>query len=157
MSEITSTLTLDHCWICNAFMVDGTKAHEHHCVPRNSGGADGPTVTLCSSHHNGIHDAALACYPHELSPKLNKWLEKLPHIKGAHERFAYLVHIIIQARKLTSKDVNKSRSISAKLTAKDAKVFDQLAYALSGNDRPLTHEQIILYAINDLHARLGLK
>lgn len=49
---ITTTLKLDHCWVC----LNTAYLEEHHVIPCAYGGTDGPTVTLCASCHGGVHD-----------------------------------------------------------------------------------------------------
>ena len=153
---ITESVKLDHCYVCLCSGDEGNKLHEHHVVPRAYGGADGPTVTICSSHHSGVHDAALACYPNKTS-KMNKWLERLPLVRGAHERFFYLVSTIMRARAMMSKDVNKKGSVSTSLSAADNRKLDQICDHLSFGKRSMTRADAVTYAIRDLHRRLGIQ
>lgn len=56
---------LNHCWVCGQRFSDQTPPgpatrEEHHIIPQAYGGADGPTVSLCSNHHNMLHAVAVA-------------------------------------------------------------------------------------------------
>ena len=155
--EITHTLNLGHCWICLCRDSDGNKLHSHHCVPVASGGIDGPTVTLCSSHHSAIHDAALRCYPNRLD-RMNKWLEVLPVIPGCKERFYYLVNVIIRSRDAVSEDTNKRNSVSVSLSGADNRLLNSLCDQLSTESiRRMTRPECMLYAMKNMAARLGVK
>lgn len=161
MIQITATLKLDHCWVCHCKESDGNKLHSHHVVPRNSGGSGGPTVTLCSSHHNGIHDAALSCYSKsggsEKYRKMNTWLEMLPEVAQAHERFYYLVDVIIRARHATTEDKNKRATVVTSLSGADNKLLNNLCDQLSAGGQRMTKSECMLYAMRMLAARLGIK
>lgn len=156
MITITKTIKLDHCYICLCPGDEGNKLHSHHVVPRAYGGIDGPTVTLCTSHHSGIHDAALACYPNRFD-KMNQWLEKLPYLSQSHERFYYLVNVIMNARRLMSKDENKRTGASLSLPPQDAKKLDQIREYLSLGNKKMSRQDAIISAIRALHSSLGIK
>lgn len=89
VKAITSTLLLDRCWLCDA-PKSATKTEEHHLVPRCYGGEKGPTVTLCSSCHSRVHDAANALY---------KGNPLVPYASQAQrERCLYLATVIVNSR-----------------------------------------------------------
>lgn len=57
--------TLPYCWVCEFRFSDQTPPgpatrEEHHIIPQAYGGADGPTVSLCSNHHSMLHAVAVA-------------------------------------------------------------------------------------------------
>jgi hypothetical protein len=55
---------LDHCWVCSARFTDcfppgPANREEHHIIPRQAGGTDGPVVSLCDGHHTMLHKIAM--------------------------------------------------------------------------------------------------
>lgn len=57
------SLHLPHCWVCESKFSDSggpveNLRHEHHVIPRAAGGTDGPTVSLCDTHHSLLHKIA---------------------------------------------------------------------------------------------------
>lgn len=55
------SIVLNKCWICSALFSynGGTEQREdHHIIPRAYGGVDGPTVTICDTHHTKTHRIA---------------------------------------------------------------------------------------------------
>jgi hypothetical protein len=49
---------LPHCWVCGRRFSDSggsEQREEHHIVPRQAGGTDGPQVSLCDTHHTKVH------------------------------------------------------------------------------------------------------
>lgn len=58
------SLRLPHCWVCGLQFSDSggpseNLRHEHHIIPRAAGGIDGPTVSLCDTHHQLLHKVAV--------------------------------------------------------------------------------------------------
>lgn len=58
------SITLPHCWCCGVRFQDSTppgpaNKEVHHVIPRQAGGTDGPTVTICEKHHASLHKIAL--------------------------------------------------------------------------------------------------
>jgi len=56
-------LTGPACWVCGVRFKSATppgpaNREDHHICPRNAGGTDGPLVSLCDSHHTGLHKIA---------------------------------------------------------------------------------------------------
>ena len=55
---------VDRCWVCDEVFpkyggsIHGIVQEFHHPIPRAAGGADGPTVSLCSGHHAIAHAVA---------------------------------------------------------------------------------------------------
>lgn len=96
-TPIQAHIKLDFCWVCK---LAGTEAklHDHHVVPTAFGGKDGPQVTLCSSHHNSLHDAAKLLYTHKgvLQVVVDKYRAlKLKPLE--FQRFLYLVQCVYRA------------------------------------------------------------
>jgi hypothetical protein len=57
-------MIFDHCWICSVRFTDAKPAgpanrENHHIIPRQAGGADGPQVSLCENHHGKAHKIAM--------------------------------------------------------------------------------------------------
>ena len=75
---------------------------EHHIVPQNAGGTDGPTVSLCANCHNAIHVAARRMR----SGKSGE--EFLAHLDDeSRQRAATLVKCIIIAENNRSEDSHR--------------------------------------------------
>jgi hypothetical protein len=58
------SIYLPHCWVCGVRFTDSrppgpANREEHHIIPRQAGGSDGPTVSLCDGHHTCLHKIAL--------------------------------------------------------------------------------------------------
>ena len=56
-------LVSDACWVCGVrfktSLPPGPATREdHHIIPRNAGGEDGPEVSLCERHHAIAHKIA---------------------------------------------------------------------------------------------------
>lgn len=57
---------LPFCWVCRKRFIEcggrdpTVMKHVHHVVPQAAGGTDGPTVTLCTHHHDVLHRIAEA-------------------------------------------------------------------------------------------------
>lgn len=101
---ITHTLKLNSCWVCC-----GNEAlQEHHVVPQAYGGKNGPTVTLCATHHDLIH---LASYKPEV-----EWVFQGSSIEV--NKLKYLTTVITKSRDATKqlapeRDILKSFHFSA--------------------------------------------
>lgn len=142
------TIVLDHCWICLArFLGDGgTEPREdHHVIPEAYGGRDGPTVTLCDSHHTKLHKIAVA-----LKAKKSAYPLLTGECSTHREKLMYLANQVYNAELQTRNDPNKAASVALTLKAAHKNMVDQL--------RPIypaakSREALILIAIEALHRR----
>jgi hypothetical protein len=148
MDEI-KTLKLDHCWICKRKLGDSggdpsMVRNEHHVIPRAFGGADGPTVSLCSAHHDLMHkigDRLIAGKPHfEL-------LTKDPEIDY---RMLWLASRVQASHSMFSDDPNKKQLLIVRTNATISSMVSDLKKALKLSNR----EEVILHLIKSKHSQL---
>lgn len=103
----TKMSPLPHCWVCKEKFTDsgGTlKRHEHHVIPRAYGGSNGPLCSLCTNHHNILHE--LATYA--ISGKQNECRELLSTLDSQiKNRLVSLSVSVVRAYNLTKNDPNK--------------------------------------------------
>jgi hypothetical protein len=105
-----ANIELENCWVCGIKFTEfggqpNTYKHSHHMVPRAYGGKDGPTVSLCDSHHTTIHQLALKL---EAGKPVNNFLEG---DNKTDRRLLWLASIIVNAKALTTNDPNKPMPI----------------------------------------------
>lgn len=82
---ITKTIVLDHCWVCPS--TEGI--HQHHVVPQSCGGTNGPTVTLCGTHHSLIHTEAFRLEHERRFQGTAQQIQKLMYLTSViHRSFA---------------------------------------------------------------------
>ncbi len=123
-SKHPDTIFLPHCWICGCKFIDtgGTQMREeHHMVPRAYGGVDGPTVTLCDTHHTKMHRVA-ECLIHENTHR--SILEGEP--PEAIKKILYLASVICNAWKFSLNDPNKSASVMVSLDRRHRLMIEAL-------------------------------
>lgn len=129
-------IELNHCWVGGSketFTEYGGKPnllkHVHHIVPRAFGGKDGPTVTLCDSHHNSAHYIALKIEAGK------PYHEFLTGDSLQDKRLLWLASIICNAKAWAKDDPNKPIPITfvakgaTKIKLKRLKAMTKLKYA----------------------------
>lgn len=115
---ITRTLKLPYCWVCEGrFVQDGGEdasllKNEHHVIPRACGGTSGPTVTLCSAHHDLLHALAVAV-EQGADLKQNELTFGLPD--DWCMRLEYLAHVVYTAEKATQNNPNRRFLLTVEL------------------------------------------
>lgn len=106
---ILSHIQLDFCWVCKA-KGEQAKLHSHHVVPTAFGGRDGPQVTVCSNHHNNLHDAAKMLM--RLKGNVAAVVEHYRSLQlspAEYHRFLYLVTCVYKAELAASGSRNKTK------------------------------------------------
>lgn len=138
VKPITSTLLLDHCWLCGVPKLSSA-TEEHHLVPRCYGGERGPTVTLCSSCHSRVHEAAESLY------KGNP-LVPFPE-QDRRERCLYLATVIVNARLFLERagDPNKRVVFSTFFDAETHNTLVKLTKHLN-----ISQKKVIVFALKEL-------
>ncbi|QDH83480.1 endonuclease [Achromobacter phage Motura] len=152
---IFATITLPHCWVCGARFNDlpdnpgSAMREEHHVVPRAAGGADGPTVSLCETHHQMLHKVSAGKEPRRYL--FHPLIQALPS-KEQQQKVVYLATVAHNAFAATKDDPNKKRRVEVGLDAQTQQMLDQLrAIYKKGNEALLKH------ALAELHKRHFLK
>lgn len=136
---ITSTLKLDHCWVCSS--TDALQ--EHHVVPTAYGGGDGPTVTLCPTHHDLLHETSFR------DP--SSWtFPGHPEVQAA--RLFYLTKVVSNSRR-TVKTLNPERDlkVTVKFSPQEAKQFLAVRSNLGTTSHESTIRALVLKAYKELN------
>lgn len=146
---ITSSIDQEWCWICHRKFIEcgGTDPsvirNYHHIVPQANGGTDGPTVTLCSAHHDLLHAIAtqiLAQKPYENLLGGIVWQER--------RRVLYLASVVVRSTLAVANDPNKRAQVALVMTGVQRAKLGRLAEA---DKRSLSSQ--ILHLIEAEYAR----
>ena len=123
------TLLLDSCWICQRRFKTSkppgpANREDHHIVPRNAGGTDGPQVRLCDSHHAVVHKVAFRL-------KAKKPYDALLVGEGSIgqtglQRLLWLAHVIARAEASVVDDPNKLLRNGVSLTPLETAMIKRL-------------------------------
>lgn len=127
---MTCMSPLPHCYVCEVKFTDSggpLKRHEHHIVPRAYGGSNGPLCSVCTNHHNLLHELALSI----IGGKSSVTESILDSIDGNNQvlirsRLLYLATRIVRAYKLTKHDPNKRGKVIITLTGEQHKKANML-------------------------------
>ena len=120
------------------------RRHEHHVIPRAFGGEDGPTVSLCSSHHDLMHMVALRLISGSTYGDLVEGLTSAEHL-----RIMYLASRIKLASDYSRNDPNKLVIVSYKWTRAINKQLSEIA-KFKGKPK----EEILKALIQESHRHL---
>jgi hypothetical protein len=140
--NIPKTIALDHCWVCATRFIGGqAMKEEHHMVPRAYGGLNGPTVTLCDTHHTLVHKVAKQFGSHH---------PLIIHLSD-HERTKVesLALIIVNAELKTKGDPNKAASVIVELSGHQKAMVDRLKQVVNVQSR----EAVIHLAVSRLYSQ----
>ena len=86
---------------------NGMTLHSHHVIPQAFGGANGPTVDLCSNDHNLLHSVALCMTGSKPYEQL------LTGLVGNHKaQILWLASRVALAYEATKNDPNKRVSVT---------------------------------------------
>ena len=137
-SKHPATINLDRCWVCESRFIGfgGTESVEHHhVIPRNSGGTDGPTVSICDSDHTKAHHIAQAM---KGKKSYFTFINNLPEERT--KRLLYLAQMIVNAELVTKNDPNKSAVAVLTLDRQQKLMIDRLKsfYNLSSREKVLS-------------------
>ena len=116
------------CWICNKTLAKygggdpSLLQNIHHVIPRAYGGADGPTVSLDTAHHDLLHLVAVRMMTGQQFDTLLVGLDKT-----SKERLLYLSTRVVVAAQYVEGDPNKRVITHFSLNKSENDVFTQLA------------------------------
>lgn len=136
----------DRCWVCNGLSVtSGGDIHieVHHIIPQAYGGTDGPTVSLCDTHHTALHKIALALWT-------NKTYHNLLGTSDPNQvtKLLWLATRVNEARAAVENDPNKLTHVMVPLLQKDRLALDHL---MRLHPHIKGRQQMIKYAIYSLY------
>lgn len=158
---IRETISLPHCWVCGrAFFGEGgddpsVVKHAHHVVPRAAGGTDGPTVSLCTHHHDLLHRIAEAWMPilrrgGTPTAGVDRGSRMLAVEAAAHvPRVSYLSRVVAVSLLEVENDPNKVKSVAITLLREDQ---ERVADLLKIHKR--SREDLFLALLRAEHARV---
>lgn len=147
-SKHPKSIVLDHCWICGARFVGkgGVEQREdHHIIPCAYGGVDGPTVTLCTTHHSKLHDIAVA---RKSGRNYQTSLMGEPPQNVKH--LLWLANQVVNAELAVRNDPNKAASVTITLNARGKMQVDQLKHVYP---KARSREAILLLALEHLYSK----
>ena len=118
------------CWVCQRKFIscDGDDPavilNEHHVVPRANGGEDGPTVALCSAHHDLLHEIATQalCFKPFVHMTGN-----LPEDQSY--RVMYLAKVVVDSTRAVKNDPNKRGQCTIVMDGATDRMLNALAKA----------------------------
>jgi hypothetical protein len=112
MNRFTEMHPRVDCWVCG----ETDTLHEHHVIPRSSGGTNGQLVTLCSTCHGIVHSAALnKNFILDPTPVIMPLCSDTRASVDCVKKLVYLTNIVFKSSRLTKNDVNKTLTFSTKL------------------------------------------
>lgn len=111
------------CWICSELK---SSFNDHHIIPRNAGGTNGPQVHICSACHDAIHHASQLKLTSEDYSLRNDAKQRWITLESK-TRSAFLINLIINSESHAKKSENKSIVLTVRLTGKDNKKLEYLS------------------------------
>lgn len=127
--RIRETLNLPYCWVCGEKFIEcggldpRMIRNQHHVIPQANGGSDGPTVSLCSAHHDLLHAVAtqvLASKP---------FAHLLGDLTGTDQsaKIQYLASVVVRSTVAVADDPNKPAQITLALSGPERAMLRRLA------------------------------
>lgn len=150
VNEFNKNLTF--CWICQRTLADaGGEPHyirnTHHIIPQAYGGVDGPTVSLCTSHHDLLHFIALRLISGKTYQDLTRDLST-----SEFQRIMYLASRIRLAAQYSKNDPNKKIVIPLKINNQLNTMLSEIA-KFKGKSKETIVKNLILEAHRHLFPR----
>lgn len=127
MLALTPTaLILPYCWICQKRFKTSVPPgpavrNDHHIVPRNAGGTDGPQVSLCDTHHSTVHRLAERLHSNKAYTELLFGEDDL-----SSKKLLWLATTCYRAELAVVGDPNKHLGVSISLSTEEVQVMDAL-------------------------------
>lgn len=132
------------CHACGSLLGGSLVGHAHHIIPQAFGGANGPTVDLCSSDHNLLHAIGLRMTSKKPYQDL---LVGLPPTQK--DKVLWLASRVALAYEATKNDPNKRVSITMVVSSKTARKLESLMKIFTVSSRQDALERLI----SDAHAK----
>lgn len=137
----------DSCWICGVRFRDSNPPgpavmERHHIIPRAAGGADGPTVDICESHHQILHKIALRLSSKK--PYLDLIGNETPEQR---KKLYFLATRVYNAFQATKDDPNKKVAAIVEL---DRKQQDQITQLMNIYPQCKSREAVLALALEVL-------
>lgn len=117
----------DVCLICDD---EVPSIHQHHVIPRNAGGTNGPQVGICNDCHDGIHDAAkkkmtAVQYMNTESRPKQEWVGGIQI-----EKADYFIRVIINSEAVAKTSQHKTTAMNLRLSGDEERQLANFAKAL---------------------------
>lgn len=146
---ILSSIELDRCWVCGKVFIEcggndpAVIRNRHHIVPRACGGTDGPTVTLCSAHHDLLHAVATQALASKPFQPLMEGLQGMMSLK-----VSYLADVVCRSTRMVADDPNKRGQIGLTLSGTETAMLKRLA-----KDDKLSMAGVLIALLHKEYAR----
>ena len=126
------------CKACECLLGGSTPGHSHHIIPQAFGGANGPTVDLCTADHNLLHAIGLRMTAGKPYADLTIGL-------GSKRKSAilWLASKVALAYEATQDDPNKRVQLNMVVSAKKAGKLDELMKIFNVSSRQAALERLI--------------
>jgi hypothetical protein len=120
------SINLPHCWVCEQRFVNSVPPgpmlrEDHHIIPRKAGGEDGPTVSICDTHHAKLHKIA-----NHLASKKPYFYLLAGETPERQKKILWLASQAYNAFESTKGDPNKQVSVLFLLDARHKEMIDRL-------------------------------
>jgi|SRR5882672_7343769 len=144
------SIFLDHCWVCEqrftSAIPPGPETEErHHIIPQQAGGKDGPQVSLCSRHHQKLHNIAL-----RLKSKKPYFDITAGEPPERIKKLLWLATRVHDAFELVRNDPNKMTSVVLSI---DREMRGKLDYLKKIYPQLKSREAIVNFAIDALYQK----
>jgi hypothetical protein len=145
-----ASLVLDHCWVCAVRFRDSNPPgpsvrEDHHIVPRAAGGANGPTVTLCETHHQILHKIAL-----RMSSKKPHFDLVINESEERRRKLYWLATVVHNSFAATKNDPNKTVMAFITLDRKQQVMIEQLSKVYP---QAKSREDVLCLALEAFYSR----
>lgn len=128
------------CWVCgipfsaysaitgvtdSASAESGALVHVHHVIPQAAGGTNGPTVTICTHHHDMLHRIAEAWGASKLplNQRAIPTADTIGLSLDSVNRLAYLARCVDSSLRATANDPNKTAKVSLTLSGEERRML----------------------------------
>jgi hypothetical protein len=144
------SITLPFCWVCGVRFTDSlppgpANKEVHHIIPRAAGGSDGPTVTICETHHGKLHKIANCMSSGK--PHFSFVSDETPEQK---QKLYWLASRVFNAFQLTDDDPNKQVMVIMNLDRKQQLMIDRLRKVYP---KARGREALLAFALDSLYSK----